>query len=135
MIFLLDTNAVSDLMYGHAKALARLTALTPADEVVTCTIVLGEILYGIRSLPSGPKRQNLEQKFQGIGKFVAQRAVPVAAADHYATLRIDCRQKGIALSENDFWIAASTLALGAVLVTRDQDFTRLASVRVEDWTT
>jgi tRNA(fMet)-specific endonuclease VapC len=135
VIFLLDTNAVSDLMYGHAKALARLGALSPGDEVITCTIVLGEIVHGIRSLPPGSKRRDLEQKFQNVTPFVSGRPVPVGAADHYAQLRIECRQKGISLGENDFWIAATALALGALLVTRDGDFRRIASLHVVDWTT
>ena len=135
MIFLLDTNAISDLMYGHAKALARLAARSPADEVITCTIVRGEILHGIGVLPPGPKRRDLEQKFQNVGQVIVDRPVPVAAADHYVQLRIHCRKQGIALGDNDFWIAATALALGAVLVTRDQDFSRVAPLRVEDWTT
>jgi predicted nucleic acid-binding protein len=134
VIFLLDTNAVSDLMFGHAKPLARLGALSSADEVITCTIVVGEIQHGIQSLAPGAKRRDLEQKFQHVGQWIAGHALPVAAADHYAQLRIECRHRGISLSENDFWIAATAFAAGAVLVTRDRDFSQITSLRVEDWT-
>jgi predicted nucleic acid-binding protein len=95
-------------------------------------MVVGEIVHGIRSLPAGRKRSDLEQKFQRLG--IGCLPVPVNAAEHYAGLRIECRQQGIAVGENDFWIAATALALGAVLVTRDRDFTQISSLRVADWT-
>lgn len=31
------------------------------------------------------------------------------------------------------WIAATTLTLGSLLVTRDQIFTRISGLHVEDW--
>jgi predicted nucleic acid-binding protein len=47
MIFLLDTNAFSDLMRKHSKLDARMSSLASADRVVICTVVRGEIRYGI----------------------------------------------------------------------------------------
>jgi predicted nucleic acid-binding protein len=47
MIFLLDTNAFSDLMRKHSKLDARMSSLAPTDKVVTCAVVRGEIRYGI----------------------------------------------------------------------------------------
>jgi predicted nucleic acid-binding protein len=49
MMFLLDTNAFSDLMRKHSKLDARMASLAPADRVVICTAVRGEIRYGIES--------------------------------------------------------------------------------------
>jgi predicted nucleic acid-binding protein len=51
MIFLLDSNAFSDLMRKNARIEARLAALGSNDKVVICPIVRGEILYGIARLP------------------------------------------------------------------------------------
>ena len=51
MMFLLDTNAFSDLMRKHLKLDARMSSLAPADRVVICTVVRGEIRYGIEQLP------------------------------------------------------------------------------------
>jgi predicted nucleic acid-binding protein len=36
MMFLLDTNAFSDLMRKHSKLDARMSALAPVDRVVIC---------------------------------------------------------------------------------------------------
>jgi predicted nucleic acid-binding protein len=38
------------------------------------------------------------------------------------------------LDENDLWIAATALALDAVLVTRDSDFQQIEGLSVNDWT-
>jgi tRNA(fMet)-specific endonuclease VapC len=40
---------------------------------------------------------------------------------------------GLVLDENDLWIAATALELGAVLVTRDSDFQRIDGLTVENW--
>jgi len=56
MMFLLDTNAFSDLMRKHPELLSRLSALAPTDRVVICPIVRGEIRYGIEQLSPGENR-------------------------------------------------------------------------------
>jgi predicted nucleic acid-binding protein len=43
MMFLLDTNAFSDLMRKHSKLDARISSLAPADRVVICPVVRGEV--------------------------------------------------------------------------------------------
>jgi predicted nucleic acid-binding protein len=40
---------------------------------------------------------------------------------------------GLVLDENDLWIAATALVLGAVLVTRDLDFQAIECLVVESW--
>ena len=48
--------------------------------------------------------------------------VPERAGDFYAAVKLARRQKGLVLDENDLWVAATALALGATLVSRDADF-------------
>ncbi len=50
MTFLLETNAFSDLMRDHPQVDARLANLPATDRVVICSVVRGEIRYGILSL-------------------------------------------------------------------------------------
>ena len=49
MMFLLDTNAFSDLMRKHSKLDARMSSLAPADRVVICTVVRGEFVMALNS--------------------------------------------------------------------------------------
>lgn len=134
MLFLFDTNAVSDYMNQHPRIQVRLAALGGGDEACTCTIVRGEIRFGIEQLPPGKRRSALEARAATALAAMNCEPVPEAAADSYARFKLSCRQSGIALDENDLWIAATANALGAVLVSRDRDFTRMPGLKLEDWT-
>lgn len=134
MIFLLDTNAISDLMRQHPKLDAHLASLSASDRVVTCVIARGEILYGLGRLPSGKRRDDLEQKAQQILAILPCEPVPTSAAEHYATVKLARSSKGLSLDENDLWIVAVALSLGATLVSRDSDVQSINGLTVEDWT-
>src|SRR4051812_46527065 len=104
MLFLLDTNAFSDLMRQHAGVSAKLDALPPGNDVITCAIVRGEIRHGIERLPQGRKRVEFERQSAPLFATVLCRPVPAAAGDYYATTKLACTRKGVALNENDLWI-------------------------------
>jgi predicted nucleic acid-binding protein len=61
MTYLLDTNAISDLMRAAPRIENWMASLGEDDRVITCTIVRGEILFGIAKLPEGRRRTELEQ--------------------------------------------------------------------------
>ncbi len=122
MTYLLDTNAVSDLMKPENKVETWIARLDRADRLVTCTIVRGEILFGIAKLPHGKRRAELEATSRLLLPSLRCEPIPPKAADFYADLKLARQQRGLALDENDLWIAATALALGGTLVTRDRDF-------------
>jgi len=134
MIFLLDTNAFADLMREHPKMEAHLASLSSVDRIVICSVVRGEVRYGLERLPQGKRRQELEAKAAKLFAVLPCEPVPEGAGDHYARIKIARQRKGLALDENDLWIAATALALGAVLVSRDSDFQQIEGLKVEDWT-
>ena len=122
MTYLLDTNAISDLMRAVPRIENWMAGLDRGDRVVTCTIVRGEILFGIARLPPGRRRTELEETGRQFLAIVRCEPVPERAADFYAAVKLARRQRGLALDENDLWVAATALALGATLVSRDGDF-------------
>lgn len=134
MIFLLDTNAFSDLMRENAQLDARLASLSSADRVIICAVIRGEIRYGLERLAPGRRKQMLEDKAARLFAILPCEPIPVTAADYYARIKVSRQQRGLALDENDLWIAATVLALGAVLVSRDSDFQQIDGLQVEDWT-
>lgn len=135
MLFLLDTNAFSDLMSRHPKLDSRVANLAATDRVVICSVVRGEVRYGIERLPQGRRRQELEANATRVFIIIPCEPVPAAAGDHYAMVKVNRQRHGLTLDENDLWIAATALALSATLVTRDTDFQQIAGLMVEDWTT
>ena len=131
-IYLFDTNTVSAVMADHPKVKARL-ALQPG-QVITCVIVRGEIRYGLERLPAGKRRTNLEPKANSVFGTLPIESVPAAAADVYGSIRRSLELKGQNPSDNDLWIAATALSLGATVVSNDQVFSHVSGLIVEDWT-
>jgi len=130
--YLFDTNAISDLMAEHPGMKTRVAG--HQGRLVTSVIVQGEIYYGLERLSVGKRRSDLTVK--ALLLFAALPAEPVAepAGLLYARIRQDVEAKGLAMDDNDLWIAASAMFLDAVLVTRDKDFTHVAGLSTEDWT-
>ena len=133
MLFLLDTNAVSDYTLEHARIEANLAAMLPGDSAALCTIVRGEILFGVNRLPLGKKRDDLRQRADKILSGLQCFAVPETAGDHYSVVKIATQLKGFTFNDNDLWIAATALTLGATLVTRDKDFSHVPGLIRKDW--
>lgn len=127
----LDTNAVSDLMRDHPAFLRRMAG--HAGPVTTCTVVVGEIRYGLSRLPTGKKRTDLEARAQRV--FAHTQIFPITEpiAETYGRLKASLEAVGLNLDDNDLWIAATALTLGSLLVTRDHIFTRVPGLLVEDW--
>jgi len=128
---LLDTNAISDLMMDHPKVRARLLACT--DPILTSTIVLGEIRYGLNRLTLGKKRTDLENRALRtlLGIPIEQVTQPIS--DEFGRLKASLEAQGIILGDNDLWIAATALSLSYTLITRDSIFIRIPGLQVEDW--
>ncbi len=133
MIFLLDTNAFSDLMRKHSRVEGRMSSLPVVDRVVICPVVRGEILYGIEQLPQSRRRQNLERQAAPLFAIIPCEPIPEGAGDHYARIKLTRQQKGLTLDENDLWLAATAMALNSLLITRDSDFQQIDGLTANDW--
>ncbi len=133
MLFLIDTNVVSDLMAEQPKVTAMVKAATSGDRVCTCAIVRGEVLYGISRLPAGKKRDSLQARAEEILGSIICQPISVNAADHYSTIKRKMEARGKSMAENDLWIAAAAIDLGATLVTRDRDFRDIVELTSLDW--
>lgn len=129
MTLVLDTNAYSAFRRDDQAAI---DLLEEADELVLPSIVAGELLAGFL----GGKRW--EENWAGFLEFLGQPGVRLhplglREAEKYGMLVRNLRAAGTPLPTNDLWIAATALALGAAMVTRDARFASISGLFVVGW--
>jgi tRNA(fMet)-specific endonuclease VapC len=130
--YLLDSNTcVQFLRHGSATPVAaRLAGVAPAD-VVLCSVVVGELLYG--ALRSRDVTKNLNEVHSFAARFPS---LPFddRSAREYARVRADLAAKGTPIGPNDLLIAAIALANGLTLVTHNTtEFQRVVGLPLDDW--
>jgi hypothetical protein len=122
-MIVLDTNVISELMRpeSHPAVLAWVAA-QPRATLYTTGINQAEILYGIAVLPDGRRRTALAAAAEAMfADDFADRVLPFsgAAAMHYANIVAARRRAGTPIEGFDALIAATALAAGADIATRD----------------
>jgi len=134
--YLLETSTCSFLMVNDSQVQSHLASVKTTDYVFTCTIVRGEILFGIERLPQGQKRQSLENQALKLFTKLPCEGISKEVSDEYARIKYQAEKQGTPLAENDLWIAATALTYDAILVTSDSDFQRISGLGLclEDWT-
>jgi predicted nucleic acid-binding protein len=128
--YLLDTNAISAIMRADGKMASWLSSVGTGDRVVVCPVARGEILFGLERLAAGRRRTELEMKAQKLFASLACEPIPPGAGDLYASVKVARQRRGLPLDENDLWMAATALAIGATLVTRDSDFREIEGLAI-----
>ncbi|KIP17132.1 PIN domain protein [Burkholderia sp. MSHR3999] len=137
-MIVLDTNVLSELLRpapnlrvvdwfaGQSRAALFTTALTR-----------GEMLYGVRLLPTGARRNGLMTAVKAIFDVdFAGRVLSFDwdAADAYAEIAADRRLAGTPVSQFDAMIAAIARSRGAAVATRNiKDFTGCGVELLDPW--
>ena len=122
-MIVVDTNVISELMRGepHPAVLAWVAA-QPRALLYTTHINQAEILYGIAALPEGRRRTALAAAATAMfAEDFAGRILPfeAGAAARYPEIVLARRQAGNPIEKFDALIAATALAAGASIATRD----------------
>ena len=130
-IAILDTNAISDLMRDHPQV--RTHVARYPDLITTSVTVVGEIRYGLSRLPAGKRRSDLEVRAQSVFGVMLIEPITEPVADSYGNLKASLENQGLNADDNDLWITATALTLGALLMTRDHVFSRIPGLQVADW--
>jgi len=123
---ILDTSAYSAFKRGHSDAVALLRK-TP--EILVPIIVLGELWSGFEF---GRKRKANRQELDAFlgSPRVSIVQVTLETAERYAVIYSFLRRNGRPIPTNDLWIAAMTMAHGAILLTANAHFLRLPQILV-----
>jgi tRNA(fMet)-specific endonuclease VapC len=130
MQYLLDTNAwIVYLKDPHSSIRAKLASICP-QQVVTCSVVLSELLHGAEKYGNRLHRLNIIKSL--LAPFPC---VPFDEVDatYYATIRDELELRGQVIGPYDLQIAAIRLRYGFVLVTINvTEFSRVSSLKVQD---
>ena len=137
-MILLDTNVLSELMRPVINpAVADFLEAQQAEELFTTSLCEAEIRYGIARLPAGRRRDRLEAAFRTFVTTAFAGRILVfdsSCADAYAAVRTRREAAGLPISLTDALIAASALAHGAAVVTRNvADFSECGLDVINPW--
>lgn len=128
MKYLLDTNAVIELLAGNAHINARARRETPADVVIS-SIVSHELYFG--ACKSLRRESNLARVDALLFETLDFDKEDSRAAGE---IRAGLALRGQSIGPYDVLIAGQALARGLVLVTHNTgEFSRVAGLAVEDW--
>jgi toxin FitB len=137
-MILLDTNVLSEAMTPRPDpgVMTWINSQDP-DELWTCTIVIAEVLSGLDLMPDGSRQRQLrEQAELMFFSLFAGRILDLdqAAARVYGAVLKIRKSMGRPIDEMDALIAATALANGATIATRNiPDFEHCGIPLVNPW--
>ena len=128
--YMLDTNAVSQMIRRPEGTLARRVAALEPGSVAISVIVAAELRYGAERRASARLTRQLEAVLSALGVIPLEEP----ADRHYGAIRSDLERVGQPIGQHDLLIAAHARSVGAILVTNNLDeFRRVPSLGVEHW--
>jgi hypothetical protein len=137
-MIVLDTNVISELMATEPDdGVLEWTAGKPPTSLFTTTVTEAEILFGIRLLPKGKRRDLIEAAAAALfDRLFGGRVLPFGrdAASAYARILADRRRRGSPMSTLDAQIAGVARAMSAELATRNTaDFGGCGIHLIDPW--
>lgn len=138
MKLVLDTNVVSQLVHPQGSVQIKDWLATRRGYIVyTTSVTQAEILFGIRRLPDGKRRDRLlANAVEVFSSDMAGRILSFdsIAADEYSQIVALRERSGRPISQFDGQIAAICRVYGAVLATRNvKDFVGCGVDVVNPW--
>lgn len=121
MTYLVDANVLSEATKPQPDARVIGWLRQHERELVVNPVILGEIRFGILLLPVGRKRQRLEQWFTSGVSRLSCLPWDMATGLRWAELLANLRRGGRAMPVKDSLIAATALAHGLTVATRNVD--------------
>jgi len=122
-MILLDTNVISEALRQSPEP--RVVAWIDAQAIETlylAAITVAELRFGVASLPAGKRRDRLHESVERqVLPLFAGRVLPfdMATSQFYAESMAKARSAGLAIATADGYIAATAIANGMMVATRD----------------
>jgi predicted nucleic acid-binding protein len=136
-MILLDTNVVSEAMKPEPAAAVRAWLDAQAAETLhVSSVTIAELMFGIRALPNGRRKDKLTAALDGVLELFADRILPfdTRAARRYAELAVRARAAGRGFPTPDGYIAAIAAAHDFAVASRDMSaFTAAGLTVIDPW--
>ena len=128
--YMIDTNTCIAIRRNRPKeVLERFQSLKVGDAVMS-VITLGELWFGVEKSGEPAHREALAR----LSSLIPALPVDEQVAQAYGRVRADLERRGQKIGNNDLWIAAHALRLGATVVTDNwREFDRVPGLAVENW--
>ena len=121
---LMDTNVIVRVLNGDRELINELSKIS---SLCTCTVVLGELMYG------AAKSAHVVQNKQNAKSFCSRYpllGVSNIVAEFYGEIKKDLLSHGNVMPENDMRIAATALANDMTVITQDKHFEHIQNLMV-----
>ncbi len=126
---LLDTNAYTNYLLGDEIILR---ALSQTDIVYMSVFVIAELYFGFKGGSKERKNKELLKQFLNKPSVEIINAT-VDTSDIFADIKYKLKKTGTPIPLNDVWIGAHAIETGAILITYDQHFDKIAGLRLWDY--
>ncbi len=135
-MILVDTSVVSEPLRGAPEPrVAEWLDAQSLETLYLSAITVAELRFGVRTLPSGRRRNRLDEDLerQILPMFAGRVLVfDLPASQAYAELMAKARSAGRAISVSDGYIAATAAANGMMVATRDTAPFQVAGLETVD---
>jgi tRNA(fMet)-specific endonuclease VapC len=129
--FLLDTNPCIVYLNGRSLPLRGRVDSVGDENIVVCSVVRAELLFGAAKSQSPQKTALAQEAF--LGRF---DSLPFddSAARAYGPIRAELERAGATIGAHDLLIAAIAIANDLILVTHNTgEFGRIPGLVTQDW--
>ena len=119
MKYLVDANVLSEPTKPEPNSAVVQWLIDHESKLAVSSIVLGELEYGILILPAGRRRRRLESWFAAGAEMLRVLDFDRGAAAEWSRMLARLKRNGRAMPVKDSLIAATALANGLTMVTRN----------------
>lgn len=129
----IDSSVLIAVERGDAD-LASIADVAPDEEIVIAAITASELLHGVHRLRGAVQRARTERLVEHVLATLTVVPFDLLIARAHAILSADLRSRGTPVGAHDLIIAATAVALGFDVATRDRrSFPRISGLRLRYW--
>jgi len=129
MIYMLDTDTISNVVREHPKVIKKLIK-HENDTICISALTGAELFYGL-------EKKNSQRLFDEVRSVIGKCTIidfDASQSELYGKIRVELEKSGTPLGNMDLLIAAAAISTGAILVSHNtKHFSKVKGLKIEDW--